>query len=72
MASTITKLALPKMSRIDVAFRTEVLTNKLLEATTSRSRANRIGELNRHLMEFPASRMVAVKVGLTLKFPPRV
>jgi hypothetical protein len=52
----------PAFSRAQIVERTHVLVRQLLSAETTQSKLHRTDELNRHLMSFPASRMVAVEV----------
>uniref|UniRef100_A0A915DRH2 PNPLA domain-containing protein n=1 Tax=Ditylenchus dipsaci TaxID=166011 RepID=A0A915DRH2_9BILA len=54
----------PAFTRVEIVQRTRLLVHQLLTAETLQSKLHRTDELNRHLMSFPASRMVAVEEAL--------
>jgi len=57
----IAQVVVKRISREEVINRTNNLVMKLMAAESTSSKILRIGELSRHLMEFPASRLVAVQ-----------
>ena len=57
----VAQVVVKRISREEVANRTNNLVMKLIAAESTSSKILRIGELSRHLMEFPASRLVAVQ-----------
>ncbi|KAE9549594.1 hypothetical protein FO519_007190 [Halicephalobus sp. NKZ332] len=57
----VAKVVVKKYSREEVATKTNTLVMKLLAAESTSSKILRVGELSKHLMQFPASRLVAVQ-----------
>lgn len=56
------KIIVHKVSRSEIVKKTQSLVSSFIEAETTKVKLLRVDELNRHLMSFPASRLVAVQV----------
>uniref|UniRef100_A0A7E4VIG2 PNPLA domain-containing protein n=1 Tax=Panagrellus redivivus TaxID=6233 RepID=A0A7E4VIG2_PANRE len=68
----VVKVAVKKATRADVGAKTDALVRKLLASTSTSSRLMRLGELSAHLLEFPASRMIAIEQRLLVPMLLRI